>query len=200
VEPIHQVTATLIQNWFLTLTDMQEFTHDDLRDRGMQRDLNPAEQAHLQKVLTQNPDLTRGWEEDQQLNHLIRHLPNRPISSNFTQLVLQAVTRSEVHAAVLSPLPWWTQFWHAAWIRPAAIAGLLICLGSLGYQQHQSRVRWEIARSLVTVSELSKIAQPEVVKNFDVIDRLNRRLLPVPAQLRSPDAGPVDYALLAALQ
>lgn len=173
---------------------------NELLELSLRQTLSAEEQARAQAILDQNPVLRQAWEQDRQLSQLLERLPNRPISSNFTALVLQAVEQSKPIEArwALSRLV--IPLIHWRWLRPAAVATIVICASSAGYHHHLRQTRWEMARSLVAVSALAEIAHPNLVKDFDLLEQFSGGRFESSRHLVSAEANPVDMALLADLQ
>jgi hypothetical protein len=143
-----------------------------LSEMGLRRDPRPLELAEWQALISKHPDLEKDIEAELLLNQALRRLPQVPVSSNFTHLVLQAVREDQTKPAAWSVLRCWNGWGRLGWVRPAALAGLVLCVSGLVYQQHQRYVRREMAQSLVAVSRLMPESTPAVVSDFDVFHRM----------------------------
>jgi anti-sigma factor RsiW len=166
----------------MSLPDLNKITDAMQRDR-----LNAQQEAQLQAYLASHPEQRTVWDEDLALNHLLRQVPDAPVSSNFTAQVLQALASEHRTAA---PIRWaiWSRVLSAGWVPKLAAAMAVLCFGLLTYQQHQALGRKEIARSVAEISKLASGSSLEVLQNFDAIERLDQ----------VPHA--VDKELIAALQ
>lgn len=172
---------------FIIMAPMSSSKFDQWREAGLRRKLSKSEVTELRAFLDLHPDATSEIEFDMALNQMLRQLPDRPISSNFTAQVLQAVTHARSQATIL-PAIGWTWRWLRHQLPRWAMAGLLIGIGLFSYRQYQLQSRFELARSVMTVSNISTLAPVEVWQNYDAIVRLSH----VPLQ--------VDEDLLKALE
>ena len=118
---------------------------------------------------------------DQRLDALLLALPDRPVASNFTARVLQAVERGEKQPRKLSGQL--LRFW----LPRAAVAVLALGLGMFGYLQYDHHARAKLAKSVAAVSQVSSLPRPDVLQDFEVVLRLSR-------------TPPADEELLALLQ
>jgi hypothetical protein len=122
---------------------------------------------------------------DGQLDALLRALPDKPVPSNFTARVLQAVDREAVRPA--AP-PWWEMFRHPLQLLPrAAMTVLALCFGLFGYQHHALAERHAYERSVEAVVQVASLPSPDALKDFNAI----RHMSTTPA---------ADHDLLALLQ
>jgi hypothetical protein len=162
---------------------------------GQRRDPTPQEWAEFQRLLAENPGIKPDLELELLVNRALHRLPDQPVSSNFTDQVMQAVLQEPAPARPWGLLGGWRAWVRLAWVRQAALAGLVLCAGGLAYQQHVRHVRLEMAQSLVAVSGLLPESAPETVKDFEVIRRLSLAGHTAPI-----GSAPADLALLAAFQ
>jgi len=145
--------------------------------------LTADEEAQLHVYLSAHPGERAAWEEELNLNQLLRHVPTAPVSSNFTRRVLDAARReSQAPAQVVG----WQRWWLRGWAPKLATSTVDICLGLLTYHEHQLAGRKEVAQTLATMAGAGNSL--ELLQNFDAIERLNQ----VPRD--------VDRDLIAALQ
>jgi hypothetical protein len=172
---------------------MQDSIHDELLDLSRRQVLSAAQKSRLQMILVKHPELKETWEQDNLLNLTLHHLPDCPLSSNFTALVLQAVTQPQ-SAKRRTRAAGWLQFICWDWMRPAAATMIIMGVGLAGYNYHRQQSRWEMARSLVAIASLTELASPNLVKDFDLIQRLNQ------GGAGLAEGNPIDVALLADLQ
>ena len=155
---------------------------NSLWESGLRRRLDVAEKARLEAFLQDHPDADAA--ADLSLNAAMRRLPNRPVATNFTHRVLEAVFREPLsRTPVLSLGRRWRFF--AWWPKPVWVP-LVVGVLLLSCQQYQSHSRRETAQSVARVSHATAWVSVDVLQNFDAINRLGH---PVP----------VDEVLLAAL-
>jgi anti-sigma factor RsiW len=151
---------------------MNEAEYRELMEAGWRRRLTPAEQAQLHAWLAEHPEQRAATEDEAGLSHLLERLPDAPVASNFTALVLQAARRE---AAQPAPRPFLGELWARLFPRPAAGAAwlaLMCCLGWLAVQQTQSNRLHQRATELVTVSGAAALSDPSLLEDFDAIRRL----------------------------
>ena len=151
---------------------MNEAEYRELMEAGWRRRLTPAEQAQLHPWLAEHPEHCVEAGDEAGLSHLLERLPDAPVPSNFTALVLQAARRESARPA---PRPFLSELWARLFPRPAAGAAwlaLMLCLGWLAVQQTQSNSRRQRAAELVTVSGAAALSDPALLQDFDAIRRL----------------------------
>lgn len=151
---------------------MNEAEYRELMEAGWRRRLTPAEQAQLQAWLVEHPEHRAASEDEAGLSHCLERLPNAPVSSNFTALVLQAARREATRPPAR---PFLAELWARLFPRPAAGAAwlaLMLCLGWLAVAQSQSNARRQRATELVTVSGAAALSDPGLLQDFDAIRRL----------------------------
>ena len=142
-----------------------------LRETSWRRKLTPAEETELRAGLAANPTARDDWEADAELNRVLDRLPDAPIPSNFTARVLQAV--GVENAASRRPAPSrWKWLWHSL-VPKTAFAALVAGIGFFSYHEARAMRRVQLARSVATVSGVASLPSPEVLKDFDAIQRLN---------------------------
>jgi hypothetical protein len=157
-----------------------------LADALQQNKLTSEQEAQLSDYLAAHPDQRARWEEEIALNQLLRQVPDVPVSSNFTALVLGAVRQTSPRS------PFQSNLCHALFVRhwqaKLASALMVVSVGVLTYHEHELTLRRDLARNLVEMSKLTAGTPLELIVNFDAIERLNQ----VPVT--------VDRELVAALQ
>jgi anti-sigma factor RsiW len=158
------------------------------QEAGLRRELGQDEIVELRAYLEAHPEQRREITTDLSLNRILRRLPDQPVSSNFTDQVLQAVAKVQSHESTKTSAPRWSWRRLTHHLPRWAMAGLLIGVGLLSYRQYQLQSRFELARSVMTVSNFSSLAPVEVWENYDAIVRLSH----VPVE--------VDDDLLKALE
>jgi len=144
-------------------------TYEQLLEISWQRKLTPAEEAQLSRWLATHPELQVDWEEEACLNDALGSLPNVSVPSNFTSRVVAAAERDSAQAgrATKAQRSWWVPF-----LPKLALGTLILAAGLLSYNHIQTSRRAEWVQSLTTVSQVSPIPNPEILKDFDAIAAL----------------------------
>jgi anti-sigma factor RsiW len=132
------------------------------------RKLAPAEEARLQEWLAAHPEDAADWEAETTLNGSLARLPDASVPSNFTALVLQEVQRQRRPG---STRPWWLRL---AWLPRVAFVGVVVGLGVFTYHQVQESERREFVRSVSVLSQVASVPSPEILKDFEAINVLDR--------------------------
>jgi hypothetical protein len=151
------------------MTDDQ--LYHQMREAAWRRKLTPAEDARLRAWLAAHPDQSADWEAESLLNDGLSRLPDVPMPSNFTAVVLQRV---ELESRTTTRGRSFTQRWkERLWWRPRlGFAALVLVVGLLSYESVQEMHRREIGRSVSVVSEVAGMPSPEALKDFDAIRAL----------------------------
>lgn len=170
---------------------MNEASYNQLVQASWRRRLTPAEETELEAYLVLHPDQQAAWEEEAALNDFLKQLPNAPVPSNFTSLVLQTVeaeTRSEaVHE--VSGFEYWLR--RLARLAPKlAATSLVLFSGLVGIHQYHRHQQEQLAHAAASTwgEVVSAVPAPEVFEDFDTIK-----------QMRTASAHS-DEELLAVLQ
>ena len=153
---------------------MNESDFIQLQEASWRRRLKPEEEQQLRVWLLEHPESARGWREDEALSAVLGSLPDAPVPSNFTALVLQQVDRAaaqENHSGLTAG--WWRRL-RQGWLpRVAGVAALLLLLGA-GWRQYQIFRQQQMAHGLVQFSfAAAAMPEPQVFGDFDAIRRLN---------------------------
>lgn len=168
---------------------MNRRENEDRIARALRNQLSDAEKERWEELLRADSSLRDEFVEESALQRALDALPNVPISSNFTSLVVQAATsEARPHSS-----------WRFRWpiVRLAFGSAALLVLGStalVNYRNHHLRQE-EMALNVRSFSEFtsavtsSKTAPEEVLQNFEAIERLSL-----------PADGELDMELLVALQ
>ena len=158
-------------------------------EAGLRQPLTGEERARLREEIKRHPALKKALAEDVALNACLRQLPARPLSSNFTHQVLCAIQQNPQVAPEPRPLFQWLA-WPWRYHRMARVAMVGVALACIGLSIHvyQDHSRARFARSVAEMGRISNALNPEVLKDFEAIYRLQQ----VPVT--------VDEELLAALQ
>lgn len=120
---------------------------------------------------------------DARLDALLRALPDKPVASNFTARVLQAVERENT----ARPGRRWRGEFRLHWLPRLAVTALALASCVFTYEVRTETRREQFARSVAAVTQVSSLPSPDMLKDFEAI----RRLSPTP---------PADRELLALLQ
>ena len=124
---------------------------------------------------------------DALLDALLHKLPDKPVASNFTFRVLQAVEREQSTASPPGT-PWWEIFRHPLQFLPRlAIASLALCLGLFSFQRYEIVAQARMAESVSAVAQVSSLPTPDVLQDFETVRRLSQ-------------TPPADEELLALLR
>jgi len=148
-------------------------TNDPLFHRLLEiswrRKLTEAEAAELQTWLAAHPEVEAEWQSEALLNELLEGLPQVPVPSNFTALVLAEVQREAAPVAVRRKA--WN--WRISWLPRAGLAAVVLGSGLLAYRQHEATVREhaELDRQQQVLKELATVSvpSPQILTNYDAI-------------------------------
>ena len=153
---------------------MNDAEYNHLREKSWRRALAPAEEARLQSHLAAHPAGQTDWEAEKALTQFLADLPDAPVASNFTSLVLQAVDR-EASAPVARPgvLDWCKNLLQRPMSR-LAWAAAVFTMAFVGFQQYRSWQRSEMAESVVKISTVAALPDPRLFQDFDAIQGLNQ--------------------------
>jgi hypothetical protein len=152
--------------------DMPNSDFRELAELAWRRRLTPEEQARLRQCLDAHPQARSLWEGEAALTRGLNRLPNAPVSSNFTALVLQAVQRAPARPAwrrlpVFSWLP-------AGWMPRLAVGAAMVCLSLLTVREYQIVQRQKMARQIASVGTLAARQPVDWLQNFQTIQNLSR--------------------------
>ncbi len=172
---------------------MNDAEYNEMRAASWRRTLSPSEEIRVQTYLAAHPQAQADWEEDLALTRQLQELPQPPLSSNFTAMVLRAIDAETTQVERSSPrLAWWER-WLGGVAARVALTALVAVLGLAAFLQHEGEIRTrkqvaEDVEQFFTVANLGAAADPEVFEDFDAIQKLQ------PVSLSSDDD------LLAALR
>lgn len=181
---------------------MSEHEQNELWEKSLRGRLTPNEKARLETWLAARPDVRADWELEMSLCSAMQQLPDVPVSSNFTSLVMQAVAREErqaerAEAAAPNGFVYWLRK-HFAQL--AASTAVVAIAGFLAVQQHggndgaQSTTvanvdsKQEMAKQIKELAVVAPVPSVDALKDFETIRRMSQ-----------VSAEP-DLELLAALQ
>ena len=163
---------------------MSDVRKDEIVRLSMRRELTPDEESRLELYFAANPGARSEWEEERALGRALQSLPDAPISSNFTSRVLQEVELEQAREERQEHFAgsWFSRYFpKLGWATTAALVAALV----LQYRSiKEERTINDRARAL---AGLSSAPAPEVLQDFEVIERLRWA------------AAPSDDELLTAL-
>ena len=147
-----------------------------LREAGWQRKLTPAEEVELQNWLAAHPEARDDWETEAALSRVLDRLPEIKVSSNFTARVLEAVEleSAAVARAADSKRKW---FWRS-FLPKTAFASVFLIMGVMAVREARLEKSQRLAKSVAAVSQVASLPGPDVLKDFDAIQQLNRSPAP----------------------
>jgi hypothetical protein len=135
------------------------------RELIWRRKLTEAERAELQA----QPDTHAALELESRLTEELARLPDTPVPSNFTALVLQATDREEGRRR--------PRVWHWGWrvlVPRLAVALAVIGIAGLTYQRHEFNQRARLARNVALLAGTQPLPSVEALKNFNAILRMSQ--------------------------
>jgi hypothetical protein len=153
---------------------MNDAEYNHLREESWRRVLTAAEEGRLQAHLAAHPDAPADWEAEKSLTQFLADLPDVPVSSNFTSLVLQAVDR-EAGASVQrqSVLDGLKSFLRRPVSRLAWVAAVFT-IAFVGLQQYRAWQRFQMVESVAHIPSVAALPDPRLFQDFDAIQRLNQ--------------------------
>src|SRR5438105_15808113 len=104
---------------------MNDSAYHKLREARWRRKLTDAESAELRAWVASHPEAQAEFEAEARLTDALVRLPDVPVPSNFTALVLQAVERDAAVMESRGARSAWTVFWHS-WLPKAAVAAVVM--------------------------------------------------------------------------
>ncbi|MDB6058583.1 MAG: hypothetical protein JWO95_2427 [Verrucomicrobiales bacterium] len=149
---------------------MNKPTYNELKEKSWVEPLSAAERAELRNYLSANPELQQEWDEEASLTTVLNRLPNVPVSSNFTSLVMQAVKRVDVETERKQT----RSFWRFGWLPKFGIAIAMLCLGTFSFHEYQVTTRAKLAADVKEFAESAPIPQVDWLKNFDTIEQMSK--------------------------
>lgn len=153
-------------------------------DPALRRARSAEEISRHEAWLAAHPEAMEAASDDAALNRVLDGLPNIPVSSNFTALVMQAVA-AEQRKSKPAPVQ---RVWWPVMQRIASFTAAIAILGILMVQYQRSEKRAALARSVATVTASAPVPSVQALQDFEVINRLGQV------------APPADIELLSALQ
>lgn len=155
---------------------MKNSVYDELIRLSLRRHLTAEDRLRIEAAVAAHPELKKDWESDAALGRLLRELPDAPVSSNFTALVVDAIEREE-RVTVRSRT---SRFRWPQWVRPraATVFGFVVVIAFAAHQYRDRQDRSELAQDIRRVSQefatLPSLPGPEIFHDFEAIDRLRQ--------------------------
>jgi hypothetical protein len=150
---------------------MNGSTYNQLKEKSWVEPLSVEEKAELRRYVANDPQMQRDWEEDVALTKQLNRLPNAPVSSNFTALVMQAVAREQTQAERKRTRR--GAFWRYGWLPKFVAAAAMLCLGTFSFHEYQVAARAKLANEMKEFAETAPIPQVDWLKDFDTIEHMS---------------------------
>jgi len=156
---------------------MTESEYLELREFAWRRRLTPEEKSNLDAYLLVHPEAQQDWEDEAVLNQLLANVPDAPLSSNFTALVLQQIDLEERRAGRA-----YSKWLHRlrSWLPRFAVAILVVGLAGLGYRQYELNEAREKSKYLdrLITGMAATFPDEKIWKDFDAIAKLGQPVAP----------------------
>ncbi|MCD6050360.1 MAG: hypothetical protein K0Q55_1763 [Verrucomicrobia bacterium] len=159
---------------------MNEHEQNELWEKSLRGQLTPGEQAQLEARLAARPDLRVAWEEEMALCQAIRQMPDAPVSSNFTALVMQAVAAEErqtQRAEVVVPVSF--MGWLRKHFAQLAVSTAVVTVAAvLTLNQPQTTTvtdsRQEMAEQIKAMATVAPVLSVDLLKDYEPIRRMSQ--------------------------
>jgi len=157
---------------------MNDSEYRELIETNWRRPLTEDEQSRLRGWLAAHSEAHADWEAESTLNQTLARLPDVPVSSNFTALVMQAVDRESAHSA--REVSFLDRIREIFRLRGPRVAWSLILVGAvwLGVRQHEKAARHELAQGLAALVTFAAQPDPATLQDMGAIQHLSQ----LPAQ------------------
>ena len=154
---------------------MKNDQNDQWREWIWRRELPPAQRERLRAWLKAHPEARPDWQLEAGLTEALGRLPDVPVPSNFTALVLQAV-ECDTAAGRHHGLTWFVWSRRPRWLPRIGFAAILVGAGLISYHYEVQAVqRAAMAQSAVTVSGVAAaLPGPKILKDFEAIRALGQ--------------------------
>jgi hypothetical protein len=153
---------------------MNDPLYSQLRQSNWRRPLVPGEEAELRAWLAAHPEMESDWETESGLSEALARLPDVEVPSNFTAVVVSRAVSPEYAGAPGSAPRWMPRALWLSLVPKLAFLALTVSLALFSYHQHQVARRAEFARKIATLSSMPAVRDPELLKDFDTIRRLDQ--------------------------
>ena len=110
-----------------------------------------------------------------QVRGLLSRLPDKPVASNFTARVIQAIELEDKRRS----RPWvFGWYWHA-FLPRAAVFTVLLGFAAFTFRQHEVYVQQvALAKSVAQEAGAQPLPSVDALKNFDAIQRMSQAAPP----------------------
>ncbi len=156
---------------------MNDSDFNKLRAASWRRKLTPAEEMQAQAFLAAHAGAQAEWEEDLALTRQLQELPDAPVSSNFTALVLQSIEAETNRDSRPASLEGRGRGWLGRFVPRLALASLTVALGAGIFFQHQEHSRKQMVLGVKEFLKLASlpvsVSDPGVLGDFDAIQQLH---------------------------
>lgn len=171
-----QLRGWIGYSWSVNESEYQEFMVT-----GTRRELTASEEAQLEAWLAAHPDDRAVWQVEKRLSRCLQRLPDIPLPTNFTARVLHKVDRLAGRRGTRHVPTWlrWLRGLRYGWQLAGALGALALVVA---LQQHQTRQRAELARSLEVLPAV-RLAEVELWRDFETINTLPAGPVPSVDQL-----------------
>ena len=138
------------------------------------RSLTPDELARVAGWLAVHTADRERWDEEAALCSALRRMPEPPVPSNFMARVWLEIDAQERRAAAASIGAGWR-----AWLRWPSLAtqfafAVLLLSAVVVLQGRRVRTQTQVARSVEHIAAIARGPSVEMLKDFEVISRLNQ--------------------------
>jgi anti-sigma factor RsiW len=167
--------------------EMKEDPFAALRDAVLARELTAEEERRVAEWLKRHPERAEDWQRDLALGRAMRDLPDVPVPSNFTSIVLGKLRRDLPRRS--GRFSGWRLRWLPRTCAGVSLAVLLAIFGGIvaGWTVHNQRRQAQYVRHVAALRVIADLP-PEALRDFEAIRCFGET---VPA---------IDYELLSALQ
>jgi len=153
---------------------MQEHEQNELWERSLRGQLTPGERAQLEAWLAVRPELRAEWEEEVALCQLVRRLPDVPVSSNFTALVMQAVDRQPQLTETTSTVGGFFEWLRRHFAQVAASTAMVMLAGGLVILQQRQASQQIVTNQMKELAKVVPVPSVDVLKDYEAIRRLSQ--------------------------
>ena len=154
---------------------MNDKRNERWRELSWRHSLPPAERERRRAWLADHPESRAEWEVEAGLTEALDRLPNVPVSSNFTSLVMRQIEREASARAPHAGVTWFVWSRRPRWLPKIGFAAILVGAGLISYHHQVLAVqRAAVAQSVVTVSGVASLPSPRFLKDFDAIRALDQ--------------------------
>ena len=173
------------------MNDLPDNEMNDLIKRAVRGELTEAEKRQFDQRLAVDSAFRDEFELERSLDHALEGLPNIPVATNFTHLVMESV-RSQSQRPVRPPKRLWR--FPVASVRLAAGLAVIATVGVFSVNEYRKSQQQEMVRSVASFTGVASAIGSEESPNlvFQDFDAIKRYSVPADSEL--------DLELLVALQ